>query len=431
MSNPWTITGNKMELAHPTYDWEKSGMKVNEGPEVLQKDGKTFVVYSASFCNTPDYKLGVIELTGADPLKPESWHKHDKPFFERGNGVFGPGHNGFFKSPDGKEDWLVYHGNAKVEEGCGMTRALRAQKFDWTNKEGKLLPAFGAPVASGEKVKSPSGENAALREGVEGTKVQIVNKGSMECVTAAGSLAACAADKADWTIDYAQQGHYRFVNAQGKVLSLTDKGLSTSDWANTSDQLFSFAVAPKAPDEQSGALTIANKNKLALELGYSHCQKASSADCAAWRIQPVGSQVISSVQSGKVVTAIKLANKPGATPTQTGGIEQDEWKKSSAQRWNFVHAFKGLYSLQNADKQCLMVQGSSIVPGMALVTGGCGEKSAQWRLEYLSNGTQRIVNNASNLPMDVPSCGVANHTPLAQAPDQESICQQFVLKTVQ
>lgn len=62
MSNPWTIVGERSVISRPTHDWEKAAMKVNEGPEVLQKDGKTFIVFSASFCNTPDYKLGVLEL---------------------------------------------------------------------------------------------------------------------------------------------------------------------------------------------------------------------------------------------------------------------------------------------------------------------------------------------------------------------------------
>jgi GH43 family beta-xylosidase len=29
------------------------------------------------------------------------------------NGVYAPGHNSFFTSPDGKEDWILYHANTK------------------------------------------------------------------------------------------------------------------------------------------------------------------------------------------------------------------------------------------------------------------------------------------------------------------------------
>ncbi len=53
MSNPWTISGSRVAISTPTYDWEKVSMNVNEGPEVLQHQGKTFIIYSASFCGTP------------------------------------------------------------------------------------------------------------------------------------------------------------------------------------------------------------------------------------------------------------------------------------------------------------------------------------------------------------------------------------------
>ena len=71
------------------------------------------IVYSASACWGPDYKLGLLTLTGTDPLNPAHWTKKSTPVFQRNdaNGVFAPGHNGFFKSPDGTEDWIVYHAN--------------------------------------------------------------------------------------------------------------------------------------------------------------------------------------------------------------------------------------------------------------------------------------------------------------------------------
>ena len=71
-----------------------------------------------------------------------------------------------------------------------------------------------------------------------------------------------------------------------------------------------------------------------------------------------------------------------------------------------------------------------IVPGIALVQAACGDKSAQWSVEYLVNGTQKISNRQSGLAIDVASCGVANHTPLAQAPFLNTICQQFRLLPV-
>ena len=71
------------------------------------------------------------------------------------NKVFGPGHNGFFKSPDGTEDWIVYHANDTRIDGCDMGRSTRAQKLTW-NADG--TPNFGVPVKLGEVLDGPSGE---------------------------------------------------------------------------------------------------------------------------------------------------------------------------------------------------------------------------------------------------------------------------------
>ncbi|WP_454851352.1 family 43 glycosylhydrolase [Promicromonospora soli] len=155
MSNPWTTTGSPATISTPTHSWETQGGRTNEGAAVLKHDGRTFVSFSASSCNTPDYKLGLLELTGSDPMAPSAWTKQSTPALQRGNGVYGPGHNGFFKSPDGTEDWLVYHGNPSAEDGCGDTRQTRVQKITWN---GDGTPKFGTPAPSGQVLTPPSGE---------------------------------------------------------------------------------------------------------------------------------------------------------------------------------------------------------------------------------------------------------------------------------
>jgi GH43 family beta-xylosidase len=155
MSNPWTITGSQVTISRPTHSWETVGMRVNEAPAVLQHGGRTFVTFSASSCQTPDYKLGLLELTGSNPLAASSWTKKSTPVFQQGNGVYGPAHNGFFTSPDGTEHWLVYHGNTSASQGCGSTRQTRVQEFTF-NADG--TPNFGTPIASGVQFPAPSGE---------------------------------------------------------------------------------------------------------------------------------------------------------------------------------------------------------------------------------------------------------------------------------
>ncbi|WP_207434156.1 family 43 glycosylhydrolase [Sabulibacter ruber] len=158
MSNPWTIEGERIMISRPTYTWERNGL-VNEGPEVLKnKDGNPFLVYSASGCWTDSYSLGMLTLKeNGDPLKPEDWVKSTNPVFstKAESSAFGPGHNGFFKSPDSKEDWIIYHANPLAGQGCADKRSPRIQKINW---RGDGTPDFGEPVNINTKIKRPSGE---------------------------------------------------------------------------------------------------------------------------------------------------------------------------------------------------------------------------------------------------------------------------------
>ncbi|MFY7564274.1 family 43 glycosylhydrolase [Streptomyces sp. WI04-05B] len=146
MSNPCTVSGSFSTISTPTYDWERSGRTVNEGPEILQRGSRTFLIYSASGCWTPDYKLGQLELTGSNPLSASSWTKRSTPVFQRNdaNGLYGPGHNGFFNSLDGTESQIVHHANDSAGEGCDNGRTTRARKFTWN---ASIRPPATSPTA--------------------------------------------------------------------------------------------------------------------------------------------------------------------------------------------------------------------------------------------------------------------------------------------
>lgn len=161
LSSPWTITGSRVMISSPTYAWEKNGAPpiVNEGPEILKNSsGKVFLTYSASGCWTDDYALGMLTLKdGGNPLNPSDWTKSANPVFTKKpeNGAYGPGHNSFFKSRDGSEDWIIYHANSLSGQGCGNNRNPRMQKFTW-NADGS--PNFGVPAKINTPIKKPSGE---------------------------------------------------------------------------------------------------------------------------------------------------------------------------------------------------------------------------------------------------------------------------------
>lgn len=166
MKNPWTIEGNRVLISSPTFDWETIGdlhdannpshVNVNEGPQSLMNDKKLFIVYSASGCWTDSYALGLFSFTGKNNLlDPAQWEKSAEPVFKQSkeNAVYAPGHNSFFKSPDGKEDWILYHANSLPGQGCGKQRSPRAQKFTW-KKDG--TPDFGEPVKENTAIAVPS-----------------------------------------------------------------------------------------------------------------------------------------------------------------------------------------------------------------------------------------------------------------------------------
>jgi GH43 family beta-xylosidase len=159
LSDASTIEGSRVLISSPTYDWEKNGFPVNEAPEVIANaNGNIFLTYSASFCGTDDYCLGMLSLRpNGDPLNAADWTKTASPVFTTNatGGAFGPGHNGFFISPDGTENWIIYHANNSSGLGCGDSRNPRMQKFSW-NSDGS--PNFGKPVAINTPVKKPSGE---------------------------------------------------------------------------------------------------------------------------------------------------------------------------------------------------------------------------------------------------------------------------------
>ena len=112
MSDPCTIDSERVCLSVPEYSWETHGQPyVNEGPAVLQHEGKTFLAYSASGSWTDYYCLGMLTLTGDDPLDASAWEKSGRPVFRnRPQVCYGPGHNSFCTAEDGSV-WMIYHGN--------------------------------------------------------------------------------------------------------------------------------------------------------------------------------------------------------------------------------------------------------------------------------------------------------------------------------
>jgi GH43 family beta-xylosidase len=151
-ANPWTITGAPSRISVPGHAWETRGHRVNEGPSVIQRNGRIFMTYSASATDA-NYCLGLLTApASADLLNPASWTKGANPVFASNDatGQYGPGHNSFTVSEDGQSDILVYH-DRDYRDISGdplndPNRRTRVQKVYW-NADG--TPNFGIPVPDG------------------------------------------------------------------------------------------------------------------------------------------------------------------------------------------------------------------------------------------------------------------------------------------
>jgi GH43 family beta-xylosidase len=254
MSNPYTLSSSTFSvISSPTLSWERQGSPVNEGPVMLTRNGRTMIVYSASSCNTADYKLGLLTLTGSNPMSAASWTKAANPIFQRSdaNGVYGPGHNGFFTSPNGAENWIVYHANSSAGGGCGNGRTTRAQRFTWNSDNS---PNLGTPVRTGASLAAPAGETASTP-----TAYTIVNRNSGKCLEVENGSTADGANVRQWTCNGGNAQRWRvedqaddtsrIVNvASGKVADLVNcssaDGTDIRQWSWPNNNCQQWSLLP-------------------------------------------------------------------------------------------------------------------------------------------------------------------------------------------
>lgn len=302
MSNPYTVSGSFSLIGSPTLSWERQEGNVNEGPVALQRNGRTFIVYSASACWGPNYKLGRLTYAGGNPLSASSWTKNANPVFQRSdaNSVYAPGHNGFFTSPDGTENWIVYHANSSASGGCDNNRTTRAQKFTW-NSDG--TPNFGTPMRLGTTADGPAGEAASTP-----SAYTIVNRNSGKCLEVAGGSTADGANIQQWTCNGGSNQRWRLedqaddtsrlVNVgTGKVADVTNCASADGtdirqwSWLNNTCQRFRLVLTAAG-----GWVRLTNQatGKVA---DVANCGTGDGADvrlwswlnnnCQQWQLQPV------------------------------------------------------------------------------------------------------------------------------------------------
>jgi GH43 family beta-xylosidase len=154
MKDPMHLEGERVLIPASGFGCDE----VREGPYVIAHGNRVFLTYSACDTGKPNYMVGCLWADEmSDPMKVASWHQMPDPLLARAdqNQVFGPGHHGFFKSPDGREDWIVYHGKT-TDAYTYKGRTTRAQKLEW-DEQG--FPKKVVPLPLDAKIVVPAGDD--------------------------------------------------------------------------------------------------------------------------------------------------------------------------------------------------------------------------------------------------------------------------------
>lgn len=400
MSNPWTLDGDNMILTKPEYDWEKKGMPVNEGAVILKRNGKIFLVYSASACWEEDYSLGILTANDtSDLLDPASWTKSAQPVFAKSpeNGVFGPGHNSFVQSKDGTQDLIVYHGNSDPGQGCGA-RPSRVQPFTW-NDDGS--PNFGVPTNGPLSV--PSGDYRIEAE--EGTPANAEVKD--KAAASGGKIVRLNNKNSSLTFNdtiVPEEGSYtlsvRYSNAAGpdaaQQVSVNGK-LTTMSFPHTGSNQFATASLQINMKKGYNNVIEFTKGKHAVEIDY---------------IEISGSNTFS-IKSG---AEYKLINPGGGKALDVTGADTDDetWTRmwddtdgGATQRWKIVRNEDETFSLINPSSgKALTVMDSSASWGRVAVSEDKGLDTQKWNLVDTGNGYCKLLNVQTGKALDVSGASI-------------------------
>ncbi|POH68427.1 alpha-L-arabinofuranosidase [Cryobacterium zongtaii] len=437
MSNPWTATGPGSLLSQPTETWETVGGAVNEGPVPLQRAGKTYIVYSASGCWTPDYQLGMLTYLGGDPAQSASWTKSTGAVFSKANGAYGPGHNDFFTSPDGTQTWNAYHGNDLASQGCDTTRTTRAQPLSWDSANS---PVFSQPASTSTPLAVPSGELGPITAQVSAASWQLINRNSGQCASVATSpvpdgagliQTPCTDAAANWKWDSTADGWYRLVNSvSGKSLDSANCGTANGTGARQWSWIANSCQQWRPTTTTSGSVTIANRAN-GMVLDAANCASVAGSaiqqwtglgnTCQEWSLRPAGVVGIVSAASGKSFDLPYCSNSNGAA------LQQWQWVDSPCQRWTFTPSTDGYLEIHaaTAPSLCLTVANNSPTDGAPITQATCGALNSKWQAEPTTDGFTKFVSAATGKVLDLAGCSSNDGAAIAQWSNLNNQCQRF------
>lgn len=427
MSDPLTIDSPRVLLSTPTYAWEtNTNPMINEGPQVIVKNGVISLVYSASGSWTNSYCLGLITASvGSDLLDPDSWTKRSTPLFQSANGLYGPGHHSFTRSPDESEDWIVYH--TARWSGSGWTRLVRAQPFQW---KANHTPDLGEPAPPNVPLPLPSGEPARMRYEAEdaamGGGAHAVNEASASGGKKVGYIDAPDAHLT-FTVWVPKAGRYALSFRAGNgtageatsTYRLSVNGGPPSDVSTVYSGWNRWVVVSLRRDLEAGHNTL----RLSRGSGYMELDLVEVSPLAPLPGGPVadGTYRILAGHSGKALDVGGCSTSDGANV-----IQWPYWG-GGCQQWRLEHLGDGVYNLLalNSGKALEVVGGSSASGANVGVMNRWGGYHQQWFIEPLDDGSHRLRARHSGQVLQVAGCSTADAANVRQQPDEGLPCQRW------
>ena len=147
MKSPTEIKTAEVAISEPEFEWECHGWNVNEGPAALQRNGKLYIVYSASGAAFDEYCLGLLKFKGGKVTDPANWEKHPVPVMKGRGNLMGTGHCTFTTDADGN-DWCAFHINrprSADKQGTWVNRYFCLQPVVWIDDFPTFSPVVEKP----------------------------------------------------------------------------------------------------------------------------------------------------------------------------------------------------------------------------------------------------------------------------------------------
>lgn len=200
---PWQLTSDRVCISKPDYGWDNNDTFVDEGPFLIQRNGKLYLTFSGGMVN-PTYCVGILTANEGDNLLDASvWTKGNYPILTSRSveNQYGPGHNSYIYDDDGTL-YNVYH--AQWNKGT-RSAGIRRVHFDIDGdpildlvEERDLVDAYKdvsmKVLVPGEvTVTYIAGEGGRI----EGTAVQNIGVG--ESTTAVTAVADPGYEFAGWS----------------------------------------------------------------------------------------------------------------------------------------------------------------------------------------------------------------------------------------